>query len=163
MEWRSLLVAICIYLSICFQQTTSRIEITDIGSMMERRPAIWIHIIYVGVAIFDNWLQCLLFVATFWKNCLVDGSFSENALSIINFAATVDQVLNVSLVSFTSCFVKILENVPREFVLAHIQRSFNECGWLRFGSFLNQQPRCFKITEKACNVKGWLVVDILLI
>jgi hypothetical protein len=119
-EGCSVLVAKSVYFGISFDQGASRLEVSDVGCVMERGPPIWINIVDVGVTVVNNCLEGVGLHIFGREHSLVDWRFTKNGFSVINFAATIDKVLNVTVIGLLSGFVQILKHIPSEFIFANV-------------------------------------------
>ena len=92
MKWCALLVAVRVDVSASvLDKNRSTLEVTVVCGMMQCCPAIRIHVIQICFAL-DDRVQCLFLsiLLKFRKNCLVNGSLTENAHFVIYFVATVN-------------------------------------------------------------------------
>ena len=89
MQGCPILVAESIYISICCDQGARRVDVADVGSVVEGGPAVGVNVVDVGVAVLNDSFEGVWLGILKRENSLVDGSLSKDGLTIINLAATV--------------------------------------------------------------------------
>jgi hypothetical protein len=70
-------------------ELSSRRQVSNIGCVVQWRPPVCIYIVDICVAVFDYRGQRLGFASFRGQHCLVDGSFIENALSVVNLVSAI--------------------------------------------------------------------------
>ena len=122
MERSPLLVGVAVDLGAILDQLASRLKVADVGGVMQRGPAIGVDIVYISVAVLEDGLESVaLALLVGAEYSLVDGSFTENAGSLIDFVATIDQVPQVLGICLCSRHIQILHHISGELILADLQ------------------------------------------
>ena len=122
MERSSLLVGVTVDLGAVLDQLAGRLKVAYVGGVMQRGPAIRVDIVDISVAVFKNGLESVtLALLVRAEHSLVDGSFTENAGSLIDFITTIDQVPQVLGICLCSRHIQILHHVSGELILADLQ------------------------------------------
>ena len=124
----SLLVRVAVNFGAILDQEASRFVVANVCCVVQRRPAIGVDVVNVGMAVLNYCLKRLGFIFFWAEDSLVDGSFTKDAHSLINLVTAVDQVPQVLRVSLGCSFIQILDNVTSEFVLANLEGVRGESG-----------------------------------
>ena len=103
----------------------------------------------------------LLFLVA--QDGFVNWGLAENAQPFIDFVTAVDQVSQVLRIGLCGRFVQILHDVPRELVLADLERVLREGGRTRLRAQSDQMARGGRRTEVASHMQRRMIVGILLI
>ena len=146
-------------------QCLGGIVVSRVAGVVQGAPPIRIQVVDVGVAIFNDALEGVLFCLGLFvrENHFVDRCFSSDALTVVDTAATVDEVLDVFTVGLLRGFIQVLENIARELILAHVERPLSESSRERLGPLCLEQAALLEGSEVAGNVERRLIVLILLV
>ena len=106
-------------------------------------------------------IRFLLFLVA--QDGFVNWSLAENAQPFIDFVTAVDQVSQVLRIGLCGRFVQILHDVPRELVLADLERVLSEGGGTRLRAQPDQMARGGRRTKVASHMQRRMIVGILLI
>ena len=141
------------------------IVVSRVAGVVQGAPPIRIQVVDVGVAIFNDALEGVLFCLGLFvrENHFVDRCFSSDALTVVDTAATVDEVLDVFTVGLLRGFIQVLENIARELILAHVERPLSESSREGLSPLCLEQAALLEGSEVAGNVERRLIVLILLV
>ena len=89
--------------------------------MVQRRPAVRVQSVQVGVAVRDDGIQCDAFLGLCGEHGLVDGGLARDTLPVVDELATVDEVFEVLVIALMRGIVKVLEHAAGELVSADLE------------------------------------------
>ena len=121
--------------------------------MVQRGPPIGVDIVHISMTFLNNCLQSVRFLLLWAQYGFVDRRLSENAASIIDFVATVDEIPQVIGVGLRGCIVQILNHVSSEFVLANLEGILCKGGRSWLSSEAEQCARCCRGAKIASDVQ----------